>query len=42
MYKGAAEASGGGADPAGPSASGSGAAKEDEVIDAEYVDSDKK
>ena len=42
MYKGAAEASGGGADPAEPSASGSGAAKEDEVIDAEYVDSEKK
>jgi molecular chaperone DnaK len=43
MYKGAAEApGGGGADAAGPSASGPGSGKEDEVIDAEYVDSEKK
>ncbi len=41
MYKGAAQAPGGAADPSGP-ASESGAPKEDEVIDAEYVDSEKK
>ncbi len=42
MYKGAAEGAGPAADPAGSTASGPGAGKEDEVIDAEYVDSEKK
>jgi molecular chaperone DnaK len=41
MYKGAAEGSAT-ADPGASAASGPGAAKEDEVIDAEYVDSEKK
>ncbi len=41
MYKGAAEA-GAAPDPGASTASGPGASKEDEVIDAEYVDSEKK
>ena len=41
MYKGAAEGPGAAAEPGGP-ASEPRASKEDEVIDAEYVDSEKK
>ena len=43
MYKGAAEA-GASADAGGPASEpgASGSSKEDEVIDAEYVDSEKK
>jgi molecular chaperone DnaK len=42
MYKGAAEGPGAAGETAGPADSGAGASKEDEVIDAEYVDSEKK
>ena len=42
MYKGARRASAGPSAGAGGRAPGAGAGKEDEVIDTEYVDSEKK